>query len=429
LERKARFFFGRAEKKRAQILHSQPRLRCTFFRPNGIMGRNMMKQKFLWMLSAGHLCTDMNQGALPAILPFLIAAGGLSYADAAGLTFAVALSSSVIQPLFGIWADKVSKSWLMPVGVLLGGGCLSFVGPLHAYYWLMFCAAVASGIGIAAFHPEAARMANQLAGKKKGGGMSVFSVGGNVGFAFGPALATPAMLYLGLSGSLALAVPAIAMFIVFMLQSANMRARVSLTQAAGQNLPRAGAPENEWGKFAWLTLAVVCRSVIFHNFNTFLPLYWANVLGQSKAAGGTMLTLMFVAGAVSTLVGGHLADRFGTNRIVKTGWILLIPSLFLFTRITSPVLATLCVVFIACGLFTVTTPMIVLGQRYLPGRVGFASGVTLGLGVSIGGIVAPFVGRYADEAGLAAAFRLLSFLPLAGALVALTLRRPKTEKG
>jgi FSR family fosmidomycin resistance protein-like MFS transporter len=390
----------------------------------------MMKKKFLWLLSAGHLCTDMNQGALPAILPFLITAGGLSYAEAAGLTFAVALSSSVIQPVFGIWADKISISWLMVVGVLLAGGCLSLIGPLHSYYWLMFAVAVASGIGIAAFHPEAARMANQLAGKKKGGGMSVFSVGGNIGFAFGPALATPAMLYLGLPGSLVLGIPALAMCILLARESSRMRgeacAAVAREKAA---LPVRRAAKNEWGKFSWLTIAVVGRSIIFHNLNTFLPLYWVNVLGQSKAAGGTILTIMFVAGAVSTLVGGHLADRFGANIIVRIGWLILVPLLFLITRITSPALATLCVIFIAYGLFTVTTPMIVLGQQYLPGRLGFASGVTLGLGVSIGGMVAPLVGSYADRAGLVAALRLLVFVPLVGAFVALTLRSPRSASG
>jgi FSR family fosmidomycin resistance protein-like MFS transporter len=389
-----------------------------------------MKNKFLWVLSAGHLFTDMNQGALPAILPFLIAAGGLRYADAAGLTFAVALSSSVIQPLFGIWADRISMHWLMPAGVLLAGGCLSLLGPLHGYYPLMFAAAVAGGIGIAAFHPEAARTANQLAGKKKGGGMSVFSVGGNIGFAFGPALATPAMLYLGLPGSLVLAVPALIMCILLSLNASRIRGEASAALAEEKAaLPAQGAVKNEWGKFCWLTVAIVGRSIIFHNLNIFLPLYWVNVLGQSRAAGGTILTILFVAGAVSTLIGGHLADRFGTNSILRIGWLLMIPFLFFFTKITNPILATVCVILIGCGLFVVTTPMIVLGQKYLPGRLGFASGVTLGLGVSIGGMVAPFVGRYADTAGLAAALRLLSFIPLVGALVTLTLRRPGTEKG
>jgi FSR family fosmidomycin resistance protein-like MFS transporter len=137
---------------------------------------------------------------------------------------------------------------------------------------------------------------------------------------------------------------------------------------------------------------------------------------------------MFAAGGISTLIGGHLADRFGAIKIVRIGWALLVPLLFLFTRVTHPVIAMVCIVFIAYGLFTVTTPMIILGQKYLPGRLGFASGVTLGLGVSIGGMVAPLVGKYADLNGLVAAMRLLVIVPVLGTLVTLTLRRPAADK-
>jgi FSR family fosmidomycin resistance protein-like MFS transporter len=382
-----------------------------------------MKKKFLWILSAGHAFTDMNQGALPAILPFLIVAGGLSYADAAGLTFAIALSSSVIQPLFGIWSDKMSKPWLMPAGILLAGGGLSLIGLVHEYYTLMFTVALFSGIGIAAFHPEAARMANHMAGHKKGGGMSIFSVGGNIGFAFGPALMTWAMLHFGLAGSAILAVPAVTMCVILAMQSRKMQEHIQVTRK--ENPAPREAARNEWGKFFWLTIAVIARSIVFHSLNTFLPLYWRNVLRQGEAAGGTALTIMFVAGAVSTLIGGRLADRFGANRVVSAGWILLIPFLFLFPKIENPLLAALFLVPIAFGVFTITTPMIVLGQKYLPGRIGFASGVTLGLGVSIGGMVAPFVGKYADIHGLAAAMGLIAWIPAAGAFVSLTLRRPK----
>ncbi|MDR3200933.1 MAG: MFS transporter [Spirochaetales bacterium] len=385
-----------------------------------------MKKKFLWILSAGHMFTDMNQGALPAILPFLIVAGGLSYSGAAGLTFAIALSSSVIQPLFGIWADKMSKPWLMPVGILMAGGCLSLIGFFPRHYSVMFTAAIFSGIGIAAFHPEAARIANHMAGSKKGGGMSIFSVGGNVGFAIGPALATAAILRFGLPGSVFLAVPAVTMCVILALQSGKMQNQIDM--GLKENPAAAKEIKNEWGKFSWLTLAVVARSIVFHSLNTFLPLYWLKVLHQSEAAAGATLTIMFAAGAVSTLIGGHLADRLGANTIVKIGWILLIPLLFLFPKVENPFFATLLLLPIAFGIFTVTTPMIVLGQKYLPGKLGFASGVTLGLGVSIGGIAAPFVGKYADIHGLSAAFGLIAFIPIAGALVALTLRPPEKDR-
>jgi len=288
------------------------------------------------MLSAGHLVTDMPQGSLPAILPFLIAAGGLSYTNAAGLTFAVAFSSSLIQPLFGIWADKKSMGWLIPAGPLMAGIGIALLGPLHGFYWLMFAAAIISGLGIAAYHPEAARMANQLAGKKKGGGMSIFSVGGNIGFAIGPALATPAMLLLGLSGSAALAVPALVMFIIFITQLARMQGHVSVVQKEELAVASsASAPKNEWGKFTWLTVAVIGRSIIFHNINTFIPLYWIHVMNQSKATGGALLTVMFVVGAISTIIAGQLVDRFGANRIVRIGWAILVPLLFFLKTLST----------------------------------------------------------------------------------------------
>ena len=381
------------------------------------------------MLATGHLATDINQGSLPAILPFLILAGGLSYTNAAGLAFAVALSSSFFQPLFGLWSDKINLRWLIPVGTLMAGGFLALIGPLHEQYWLMFTVAMLSGIGIAAFHPEAARAANQLAGNKKGEGMSIFSVGGTLGFALGPAIVTPALLFAGLSGTLVLAAPAIAIFILITLNSSRMRKEAALlVEQEKAASPTLATAKNEWGLFCWLTVAIIFRSIIFHNVNIFLPLYWVNVMGQSMASAGAVLTFLFIAGAVFTLIGGKLADRFGILKIARIGSLLMIPALFLLTRTTSPALAIICIVFVACGISALTTPVIILGQKYLPGNLGFASGITLGLSVSIGGLVAPLIGRFADTHGLLATFQLLAFAPLLPALVMMTLKRPAIER-
>ena len=388
-----------------------------------------MKNKFLLMLAAGHLATDIGQGALPAILPFLILTGGLSYTSAAGLTFAAAISSTLFQPLFGIWSDKINLRWLIPAGTLMAGVFLAFIGPLHQHYWMMFTVAVLSGIGVAAFHPEAARAANQLAGKKKGGGMSIFSVGGTAGFALGPALVTPALLFAGLSGTLVLAIPAIAIFMVIMLNSSRMRdAAILSVEREKAASPALAAAKNEWGLFWWLTVAIVFRSIIFHNINIFLPLYWVNVLGQSMASAGAVLTFLFVSGAVFTLIGGQLADRFGLLKVSRIGSLLMIPALFVLTRSTSPVIAVICLLFVACGISAITTPVLILGQKYLPGNLGFASGVTLGISVSIGGLIAPLFGRIADAHGVLTALQIISFLPIVPAIVMLTLKPPAVEK-
>jgi FSR family fosmidomycin resistance protein-like MFS transporter len=88
-----------------------------------------MKYKHVALLSIGHLVTDINQGALPALLPFFIAGYGLSYAAAAGIVFALNMASTIIQPLFGHAADRFSKPWLLLAGMLLAGTGLSLTLP------------------------------------------------------------------------------------------------------------------------------------------------------------------------------------------------------------------------------------------------------------------------------------------------------------
>jgi FSR family fosmidomycin resistance protein-like MFS transporter len=125
-----------------------------------------VKKRLIGLLTTGHFVTDINQGALPALLPFLIAKHGLSYTAAATLILAATVSSSVIQPAFGLYADKVSALWILPFGIFLAGLGLAVAGIVPSYWQILICVAL-SGIGVAAFHPEAAKIANLAAGEKR----------------------------------------------------------------------------------------------------------------------------------------------------------------------------------------------------------------------------------------------------------------------
>ena len=167
-----------------------------------------MDKKKISLVSLGHLSCDVNGGALPAVLPFLRTHYGLSYQATGGLMFAYSCLSSIIQPLFGLMADRLSKPWLIPLGVFLAGIGLTAVGFMSSY-WAIFAAIGVSGVGAALFHPEGARFANKVSGDSKGTGMSIFSIGGNAGFVVGPLLATffltmfgmPGMVIFGLLGT------------------------------------------------------------------------------------------------------------------------------------------------------------------------------------------------------------------------------------
>ena len=150
------------------------------------------------VLSAGHCATDFANGALPALLPFMVDRFRLSYTLAAVVMLASTASSSLVQPFFGAWSDRRGALWLLPAGVALAGVGIALAAASPSY-WLVLLLVVVSGLGVAAYHPEGSKFAAYASGAKRASGMSLFSVGGNIGYALGPTATTPLVLALGLT--------------------------------------------------------------------------------------------------------------------------------------------------------------------------------------------------------------------------------------
>ena len=390
-----------------------------------------MDKKKILLLSLGHLSCDVNGGALPAVLPFLRASYGLSYQATGGLMFAYSCLSSIIQPLFGWLSDRFSKPWFIPLGVLLAGCGLAAVGFMRDY-WAIFAAIAVSGVGAALFHPEGARYANKVSGQSKGVGLSIFSIGGNSGFVLGPLLVTGCVGYFGMSGMAVFACLAVCMAPVVSVpvaSSAESAPGKSPQAAAAPVAPAAegadGAPEilgrNNWREFSKLTVAIVARSTLFVGFNTFIPLYWVNVFGQSKAAGALALTFFCTCGVISNIIGGLLSDRYGCTRIIRLAFVLMAPVVFAFSLAGNLYAAFALLPFLGFVLYAPFSSLVVLGQKLLARNIGFASGVTLGLATSMGGMAAPCLGWIADNYGLARAIQCLGLVAVLGALFAFLL--------
>ena len=168
-------------------------------------------------LSSGHLVTDLAQGSLPAFLPFLVDEFGLSYTMAAALVLAGTFASSIIQPLFGLWSDARGALWLLPAGVAIAGVGMG-AAALAPSYPLVVLAVVVSGLGVAAYHPEGSKFASYVSGGRRASGMAFFSVGGNVGFALGPLVASFVIITLGfgLEGGALVAIPGLIVAVVLL---------------------------------------------------------------------------------------------------------------------------------------------------------------------------------------------------------------------
>ena len=162
-----------------------------------------MNRRAIALLSVGHFLIDLCQGVVPALAPFLVEGRGFSSAAAAGLVFAISATSSVVQPIFGQLADRLAMAWLLPASILLAGAALAF-GAQATSYGTCSLAFGLSGLGVAAFHPEAARKANLASGDRRTTGMSIFSIGGGIGFALAPAMTVALVAPRGTAGLLAL---------------------------------------------------------------------------------------------------------------------------------------------------------------------------------------------------------------------------------
>jgi FSR family fosmidomycin resistance protein-like MFS transporter len=369
-----------------------------------------MNKRAILLLALGHFLIDFCQGVVPALVPFLVTERHFSYTAAAGLVFAISATSSVVQPLFGQLADRVAMAWLLPGSILLAGASLS-LGAQAANYPLVLTAFGLSGLGVAAFHPEAARKAFLASGELRTTGMSWFSVGGGLGFALAPAVTTVVAVSWGTVGLLALLPPTAIIALLVARPIGAQRVQANAGEHGGHSAPG----RDDWRGFGILSGATICRSIVFFGLNTFLALYFMNRFNQDAARGNRALIVFLGTSIFGTLLGGWLADRFGRRTVIRTGFAGATVLLALFQLVDRQELALALLVPLAVFIFMPTSVLVVLGQEYLPRRVGMASGVTLGLAVSVGGMCAPLLGQLADRHGLETLLRLLLALLAAAA--------------
>jgi MFS transporter, FSR family, fosmidomycin resistance protein len=275
-----------------------------------------------------------------------------------------------------------------------------------------------SGVGVAAYHPEGSKFAAYTSGRRRASGMSLFSIGGNLGYALGPAIATPLVLAFGLSGGLLLAVPCLA---VAALLVAAARYLVGFAPTDETNPGATG--DNRPGALALLLGVIALRSVAWFGLVTFVPL-WEVSLGHSKAYGNQLLTLMLLAGGLGTLAAGPLADRVGRRPVLIASIAATAPLTLVFITVGGTVGAAALALVGACvvGTFGVT---MVMSQEYLPRQIGMASGLSIGMSIGLGGIAAVALGALADTVDLRASLYVCAAVPLAAVALAAFLPSPR----
>ncbi|MDO4291276.1 MAG: MFS transporter [Eggerthellaceae bacterium] len=370
----------------------------------------------------GHICVDAAQGGLSAVLPFLVLHGGYSYAQVAALVLAANIASAVIQPLFGWLGDKAARPWLMALGVFLAGAGMAAIGVVDSYA-LIVVAALVSGVGNAMLHPEGGRLANLAGGEgaNKARSMSIFSVGGQVGFCVGPLVTVAALTAFGLRGTLvylAICVPYALLLLAFnrRFQAFGLRDDAAVEAVGGRD---------RWGAFSLVLATLSARSIIFYGVTSFVPLYMVGVFGQTEEFASLLITLFAGAGAVATLLSSKAAERVGTRALTVACFVVLVAGMAAFAAGASLAVCVCMLALVALGVNLFNPPAITLGQSFVPQHLGMASGLSFGVAVAVGGVVSPALGTFGDAFGLTTVMWALCAAAAVGLAFAIAVARLK----
>lgn len=365
-------------------------------------------------LSFGHLATDLSQGAIPALLPLFKARYHLSYTDVGFIVLMSNVSSSVIQPAFGVLSDRLGLRWLMPVGALTAGVGIT-LAVLTSHYGTMIAMVFISGLGVAAFHPEGYKFAALSSGARRATGMSYFSVGGNIGYGFGPAAASVALQIAGNAGMayvLAFSVPAA--ILLWRATAPGGTDGATPARIHPTTRPAAAPPRTARASAVILVLLVafvVLRSWIQAGIANFIPLYFVGARHTDPRVAGALVSVFLGAGAVGTLLGGQAADRWGHRRMLLLSMMVLPPLLWMLPRASG---IWVILVSLAAGMAIVSTFAVamVIAQALIPERIGLISGLIIGFAVGMGGVGVTLLGAIADRWGLLHAMELIALLPV-----------------
>jgi len=369
-------------------------------------------------LAAGHFVVDMLVGALPALLPLFVREYRLSDLAASMVLGASLLASSATQPAFGVLADRRAAHPLLWGGVALGAVAVAASGAAPSYPVLL-ALIVVSGLGIAAYHPEAARSANRLSGGRPATGLAWFMVGGNAGFAVGPLLAALTVPFLGLGATAVFLVPAAGVTVLLAVQRHRLSPPVTHASRG-----EAAGPPHVPGLTLLLTVTTL-RTWTQFVLLALVPLLLVRERGMSDTGAGLTVFAFSLGGAVGTVAGAAIADRVGGRRMLVATMPLAAPfaaGAALLPTPLVPVTMTLAGLVLMAS-FSVTVAM---GQEYLPARLALAAGLMIGFGAI--GSAPPglaLFGALADALGRETAILLVSALPLAGGALSLLLPPPR----
>ncbi len=373
-----------------------------------------------------HFLNDMIQSIIPSIYPILKANFDFSFAQIGLITLVFQMTSSILQPFTGLYADRHPRPYALSVGM-----CFTLTGLLllaFANHYLAILIAVSIvGFGSSVFHPTASRVTQMASGGKKSLAQSIFQVGGNGGSALGPLLAAIIILPYGQHSISWFALAALLAALIMIRLGAWYKARLKYIVKHPQKTPELNtsiSKRAKYGALAILILLVFSKYFYTSCITSYFTFFLIDKFGVSVRASQLFLFVFLAAFAIGTVAGGMLGDRFGRKYVI---WFSILGAAPFALAMPYVGLTWTIVCCFLSGLIIASafSSIVVYATDLMPDKVGMIAGVFFGLMFGLGGLGSAFFGWLADKTSIEFIFQVSAFLPLLGIIAGLL---PNTQK-
>lgn len=365
-----------------------------------------INKKVIFALFLVHFCGDFFQSFVKPLLPVLANEFTLNLTQVGFITGISTFTAFLIQPIFGILADRYRPRAIMLTGALVSSVCIPLLG-IAPSYALVLVLAGAGSIGSSMYHPTAAGMVSNYAGRHTGLSMSLFGLGGTLGFTLGPIVLAIFVTRFGLSRLPNTTIIGLTVFsILFFLVPKTMGDDdkkpgffSSIRSSLGQ----------VWRPVSMIWILGVTRALLEQATLTFMPVLFASE-GYSLMAVGAIISLFTVGASISALVCGHLVDRIGFRPVYYFSFALTTPCLLFFIHSAGWFVYVLS---FFSGFLSLATmfPSVALAQQVAPQNKSLVSSIIMGLTLGVGGILMPVAGKFADIFGMRPVLVFVAVIP------------------
>lgn len=362
----------------------------------------------IW-LSSAHFVNDVYTGFLNPIMPFIAAKVGISMAIATIILSMSHIFSSLLQPIFGFFADNICKRIFIFWGLIL----TSLFIPLAAssqsiVYMVLFI--ILGSLGSSFFHPQALGLVNKFSGSNVAKYMGIFIGMGTLGYSVGPLLSASVAQFCGLEKMPFLSILGV-ICCVLMFKFVPKMSGVQVCKK-GYLLKTAFRDILNNRKLNILNVISMLKSLISTSCFIFLPFLWKD-MGYSAFFIGLALFIFISVGGVGSLLSNKFEKLVGTQNVFYFSMISTLPLMILFvlTYKTFPILSF--VAYFIMGFVTMLAVPVTMNmaQAVLPQYKSIIGGFINGFSWGIVALIMSLNGFFAEYFGITNVLLVVSFVP------------------